>query len=350
VSHSMVRLACGGAVASILTLAVLWSARHSDPVGADLSDITSYQQELIDIGDVAPAQKISVPCRFVNHTTTTLSHPVVIKTCGCMLQQSLSDTVPPGQSGELIVEFTAPATAGAEVGQQRASIVYEEPALRTYEFIIQYKTLPWISIAPQTLAFGVVAAKADSRRELKLTFPTSTPANLLTIESTNPSVFVNRTTMNDSSTGCNLEVVCQKPQHSESEQLTGALIITRKDLDQKVSVPFVATIDQPLLVVPAELMPGFVDLAKESAAQIRVSCAMHGVLSTHADEWSIAGTTDRVTWSVGRVRVTQSMNGEMADIELKYLATRQGYQAGSITLASKNEAIRFVLPYSVYVR
>ncbi|MCU0416143.1 MAG: DUF1573 domain-containing protein [Cytophagaceae bacterium] len=71
-----------------------------------------FEKRIHDFGEVIQGQTVSYTFVFTNSGTDTLVISRVIPSCGCTVADTFTKVIPPGQKGEILVQFNSTGRVG----------------------------------------------------------------------------------------------------------------------------------------------------------------------------------------------------------------------------------------------
>ncbi|NND96917.1 MAG: DUF1573 domain-containing protein [Pirellulaceae bacterium] len=112
-------------------------------------------EERYDFGVMAPGEKGSKIFKIKNVGTDPLTLKVGASTCRCTIGSLKSDTVAPGDSAEILIEWTVKTTKNTF--SQNAQIITNDPSKVLIDLHIEGRVVREIEMAPKAWTFGSVA-------------------------------------------------------------------------------------------------------------------------------------------------------------------------------------------------
>lgn len=324
---------------------------RKSPSGSDSADTFPDQRDqLIDLGDVAPAQDVETVCVLVNDTAQVLENPTIFTTCGCVVPRLPKRPLNPGESMELPIVFTAPYATMATEGEQRISVVYQKADPTVYEYVLRYQILPAFVVTPEKIDFGTLGDTQPSSRTLSLKFPASIITDQVSVKASSSFVSVGKPKFNADATACEVELVCIRPTQSPSEYISGAIVVRRTDIGASTSVPYKGRIRHPLVVNPVDVMPGFIPIGTNQYVTIFITTTHNAPLTMDRRDWILEDSATVISCSIKSVTISSSQGSCRAAVRIAYKTTAGGVYSGTFKISHTLSGIRVAVPYSFFAR
>ena len=148
------------AIKSLLTAGLWMAVMSAAAVAAGIPKI-QFEQTVIDFGKVSLVESVSGAFKFKNIGDAVLKLDPPKPSCGCTVAELKTDTLQPGESGELA--FTLNLGRARATMEKHISVTSNDPASREVSLAIKVDYTPLYDINPMTispnLAFGVNEAE-----------------------------------------------------------------------------------------------------------------------------------------------------------------------------------------------
>jgi hypothetical protein len=136
----------------------------SDPSGPAIS----FRETVFDAGESWEGEVVSHTFTFTNTGDAELKISRVRTTCGCTASNLSSDTIAPGESGEIKASFNTRNYRGKK--SQPVYVTSNDPANPTVQLRLETTVKNLAGFSPSNIQFGQVVVGREAVREVRLVF------------------------------------------------------------------------------------------------------------------------------------------------------------------------------------
>jgi len=204
-------------------------------VGQEQTPAVVFDEPVKDFGRSTEGEILTHVFRFTNQGEAVLEIIGLQPSCGCTSALLSEKRIPPGQSGQIKVNFNTRGLVGRMI--KEIGVVSNDPKQPRVRLQLRTFIQPEIDISERSVYFGVVPKGKQVRKEITLSVPPDKAIRILSAFSTNENVKVELETIPDTG-GNEMRLILTVVATAKEGYYFGNVVIkTTSALNPQVMIP-----------------------------------------------------------------------------------------------------------------